>query len=66
MSEPHQLRTYGYVDRPYEAVRSLLRSRAEEVLQRATNTASERARGLVSRLHVEAAGVDGHELPRSG
>jgi hypothetical protein len=58
MSAPHRLRFYGYVDRPYEAVRSLLRSSAEEVLQRATNTAGERARALVARLHVSAAGID--------
>ena len=58
MSASHRLRFYGYVDRPYDAVRSLMRSRADEVLQRATNTASMRAQGLVVRLHVEAAGVD--------
>jgi hypothetical protein len=58
MSASHRLRFYGYVDRPYEAVRSLLRSSAQEVLQRATNTASERARGIVARLHVDAAGMD--------
>ena len=55
---PQPLRFYGYVDRPYEAVRNLLRSRAGEVLQRATNTASERARGLIARLHLEAAGFE--------
>lgn len=58
MTDVQSLRFYGYIDRPYAAVRSLLRSRAEEVLQRATNTASERARGLIARLHVEAGGVD--------
>lgn len=57
MTDLQPLRFYGYVDRPYAAVRSLLRSRADEVLQRATNTASERARGLIARLHLEAAGV---------
>jgi hypothetical protein len=56
MSE--HLSVYGYVDRPYEAVCNLLRSRVEEVLQRATNSAGERARSIVARLHVEAAGVD--------
>ncbi len=58
MSASHRLRFYGYVDRPYEAVRSLLRSRADEVLQRATNTASVRAKGIVARLQVGAAGID--------
>ncbi len=57
MSDLHRLRFYGYVDRPYEAVRSLLRDRAPEVLQRATNTATERAHGIAARLRVEAAGV---------
>jgi hypothetical protein len=58
MSAPHRLRFYGYVDRSYEAVRGLLRSSAEEVMQRATSTASERANGLAARLHLEAAGVE--------
>jgi hypothetical protein len=58
MTDLQPLRFYGYVDRPYAAVRSLLRSRADEVLQRATNTASERARGLIARLRLEAAGVE--------
>ena len=43
MSTPRRLSYYGYVDRPYEAVRRLLLNRADELFQRATTTASERA-----------------------
>ena len=57
MSET-RLKYYGYVDRPYEAVRNLLRSRADEVFQRATNTAGESVKGLLARLRVEAAGIE--------
>lgn len=58
MTDAYRVRVYGYVDRPYEKVRNLLRSHGEEVLQRATNTAGERARDLVTRLHVDAAGFE--------
>lgn len=58
MTDAYQVRCYGYVDRPYEKVRNLLRSRGEEVLQRATSTAGERARGLLTRLHIDAAGFE--------
>lgn len=58
MTDGYQIRFYEYVDRPYERVRNLMRSRAEEVLQRATSTAGERARGLVTRLRLDAAGFE--------
>ncbi|HLK38257.1 MAG TPA: hypothetical protein VKU41_15950 [Polyangiaceae bacterium] len=57
MSDDHRVRFYGYVDRPYEASRMLLREHAQEVLRRATKTAGERARSLAARLSVEAGGV---------
>ncbi len=58
MREAYPLKFYGYVDRPYERVRTLLRSQAEEVLQRATHAASGRARNLVARLYVDGAGFE--------
>lgn len=58
MDHPQPLKVIGYVDRPYEAVRNLLRSRAGDVLQRATMAAGERAQGLIARLRVGAAGLE--------
>ena len=58
MSHPQVLRFYGYVDRPYEAVRNLMRTRANEVFQHATGAASERASELVARLRAGFAGVE--------
>jgi hypothetical protein len=50
MSRSRTLRYYGYVDRPYEEVRALIQSRAGDLFQHATNTASKRAQELVARL----------------
>lgn len=58
MSDARRLSFYGYVDRPYENVRNLLRSRPDEVLQRATNAASDRAGVLLARLRLEGLGVE--------
>jgi hypothetical protein len=58
MSEAHQLKFYGYVDRPYEGVRNLLRAQAGDVLQRATRAASGRANSLVARLYVDGRGFE--------
>lgn len=58
MSHPHALRFYGYVDRPYEAVRVLLRDRATDVLQHATTTAGARADALVAPLHARLSGFE--------
>ncbi len=58
MNEPRPLKFYGYVDRPYGAVRDLLRLQPDDLLKRATLAASERASGLVARLHVGAGGAD--------
>jgi hypothetical protein len=58
MSTPRRLSYYGYVDKPYEAVRSLLLTRAGELFQRATKTAGERASDLAAELRVQAAGID--------
>jgi hypothetical protein len=58
MSDARRLTFYGYVDRPYENVRHLLRSRPDEVLQRATNAASDRAGALLARLRLEGLGME--------
>jgi hypothetical protein len=55
MYDSCRLTFYGHVDRPYDAVRQLLRSSAEELFQRATKA----ARGpVVARLWLEGTGVD--------
>jgi hypothetical protein len=52
------LRCYGYVDRPYEAVRTVLHERPLELLRRATASAAARAEELASSLRVGIAGVE--------
>jgi hypothetical protein len=58
MSAPRRLSYYGYVDRPYEAVRRLVQTRADELFQRATRTASERTTDLLAQLHVQKQGIE--------
>lgn len=58
MRQPRKLRCYQYVERPYEAVRNLLRERPLEVLQRATTSAASRADALAAKLRVGVAGVE--------
>jgi hypothetical protein len=58
MSEPRRLRCYAYVDRPYEAVRDVLRKHPLELLQRATVSAAKRADSLATSLRVAAAGIE--------
>ena len=58
MSEPRTLRCYAYVNRPYGAVREVMRSRPLEVFQRATTSAAARASALAASLHASLAGVD--------
>jgi hypothetical protein len=58
MSEPRTLRTYEYVNRPYEAVRELLHRDPGKLLQRATTSAAVRASSLLTSLHVLVAGID--------
>jgi hypothetical protein len=58
MSEPRKLRCYGYVARPYDQVRELLRQQAMALLQRATSSASARASSLAAKLELEVAGIE--------
>jgi hypothetical protein len=57
MSERKKVRCYGYVERPYEQVRLLLRRDPLELLQRATHAASARSRSVAVSLRVDVAGV---------
>lgn len=57
MKEP-QVRIYQYVNRPYGAVRELLRMRPVELFQRATTSAAARANAVAASLHAGIGGVD--------
>ncbi len=57
MSKPRELHYYGYVERPYEAVRALLRGDPLAVFRRATTSASARAEALRTELHLAEDGV---------
>ena len=52
------LRCYAYVNRPYDAVRTLLHARPVELLHAATTSAAARAKDVAGNLRVAAAGVE--------
>jgi hypothetical protein len=58
MSQDKSVRCYGYVERPYEQVRALLHREPLELLQRATRSASARARALLASLKVDVGGIE--------
>jgi hypothetical protein len=58
MSATRKLRCYQYIDRPYEAVRNVLRQRPLEICRRATMSAAARAGAIAASLHTELGGVD--------
>ena len=52
MSQNRELRCYDYVNRPYAAVREILRADVRGVFARATNHASSRAEELAAQLKL--------------
>lgn len=58
MSEPRTVRCYEYVNRPFDAVRELLRQRTPEVFQRATKSAASRAEAVGAGLHAQVGTLD--------
>lgn len=58
MRQSRKVRYYQFVQRPYGAVRGLLRERPLEVLQRATTSAAARAEALGATLRVALAGFE--------
>ena len=52
MSTPREIRCYAYVNRPYDAVRSVLHERPLELLQQATTSAASRARTVAASLRI--------------
>ena len=58
MGEPRTIGCYDYVTRAYEDVCTLLRQEPLDLLQRATTSASARARSLASSLRVQLADLE--------
>jgi hypothetical protein len=53
-----EIRSFDYVNYPYERVRAALTADALAVFRAATAAASSRARSVASVLHVTAAGLE--------
>lgn len=57
MSTGREIRSYDYVNRPYERVRDALRQNALPVFQSATKAAASRAQSIAAELHVDFGGI---------
>ena len=57
MSTGREIRSYDYVNRPYERVRDALRQNALTVFQSATKAAASRAQSIAAELHVDLGGI---------
>lgn len=57
MSTGREIRSYDYVNRPYERVRDVLKEHALTVFQSATKAAASRAQSVAAQLHVDVGGV---------
>ena len=63
MSKRRQVRSYEYVNHPYEKVRAALAADPRRVFRSATKAAASRADDLAAKLEVRVAGVDvGREI----
>jgi len=58
MSRGREIRSFDYVNHPYEKVRDALSSDAVSVFRSATKAAASRARSVAAELHVNVAGID--------
>ena len=57
MSTGREIRSYDYVNRPYERVRDALTQNALTVFQSATKAAASRAQSVAAELHVDFGGI---------
>jgi hypothetical protein len=57
MSRGTEIRSYDYVNHPYERVRDVLKRDALAVFQSATKAAASRAQSVAAELHVDLGGV---------
>lgn len=57
MNRGREVRSFDYVNHPYETVRDVLRADPEDVFRAATRAAASRARSVASELHVDIGGL---------
>lgn len=57
MSKGPEIRTFDYVNHPYERVRDALKENAPTVFQSATKAAASRAESVAAELHVDFGGI---------
>ena len=57
MSTGREIRSYDYVNHPYDRVRDALKQNALAVFQSATKAAAARAESVAAELHVDFAGI---------
>lgn len=57
MSTRREIRSYDYVNHPYDRVRNALKENALAVFQSATKAAAARAESVAAELHVDVAGI---------
>ena len=57
MTKRREIRSYDYVNHPYERVRDALRRDALMVFQSATKAAASRAQSVAAELHVDMGGI---------
>jgi hypothetical protein len=57
MNRDLEIRSYDYVNQPYERVRDALKHDAQAVFQSATKAAADRARSVASELRVDVGGI---------
>jgi hypothetical protein len=58
MVQPHELRCYDYVNRPYTVVRDALRADLGGIFERATKSATGRAHALAANLKVDMGALE--------
>ena len=58
MAKQGTIRCYDYVNHPYEEVRKVLGSQADQVFRNATRTAASRAQSVASELHINIGGIE--------
>ena len=58
MSKGRHIRTFDYVNHPYDQVRAALRDGIGDVLRGATHSAASRAYAVATELHVNIGGID--------
>lgn len=58
MADPRDVRSFDYVNHPYDAVREAVTADAPALFRSATRAAADRARSVASELRVRVAGIE--------